>query len=85
MKQRALVKGVGFSLVLANFTMAFWAIAWVSRSSMVEPGASLIDVCILGYAMVPRGYDYPGNPFALPILLQSRATHLPSSRRFSAS
>jgi len=30
--QRALVKAVGLSLVLANWTMAFWAIAWVNFS-----------------------------------------------------
>ena len=78
-KQRALVKGVGFSLVLANFTMAFWAIAWVGGPTEIYQGNRLIDARILGYAMVPGGYDYPGNPFTLPVLFQSRATHLPPS------
>jgi hypothetical protein len=30
MPQSTIIKGVGLALVIANWVMAFWAIAWVS-------------------------------------------------------
>ena len=32
--KRALIKGCGYPLMLSNWVMAFWAIAWVSITSL---------------------------------------------------
>lgn len=50
--KKALVKAVGVSLVLANWTMAFWAIAWVMRLFLLSTVLLGILVVLLAYSNV---------------------------------
>lgn len=50
--KKAQVKAVGISLVLANWTMAFWAIAWVMRFFLASTILLGILVVLLAYSNV---------------------------------
>lgn len=50
--KQALVKAVGISLVLANWTMAFWAIAWVMQFFLASTILLGILVVLLAYSNV---------------------------------
>ncbi|KIY49769.1 hypothetical protein FISHEDRAFT_40483 [Fistulina hepatica ATCC 64428] len=50
--KRALVKAVGFSLVLANWTMAFWAVFWVLQYFLVATILQGLLILFLAYSNV---------------------------------
>jgi hypothetical protein len=76
--QKTITKGVGIALVLANWIMGFWAVAWV-RYRFGTPDRLLVseNPLILGHAMV-LGVDRPPRYIAAdPAILQRRYFDLP--------
>ncbi|KAI6040978.1 hypothetical protein EDC04DRAFT_2672390 [Pisolithus marmoratus] len=68
--KKALVKAVGLSLVLANWTMAFWAIAWVLQLFLLSTILLGILVVLLAYSnIVLLIYHTPSTDHPVDMML----------------
>jgi hypothetical protein len=77
------VNGVGLGLVLANWVMALWAVAWVSFELDDLSLALMVDV--IGHAVVHHVNRAPWHPNYFVDILQHRFVDLSQAEHLRAA